>query len=377
MPRPRHRRTAALPLLIALAVVPLAAPTVIAADRTVVVAPGDTLIGISKRIGVPVASLVELNGLNDPNRIFAGQRLRIAAAAPPAPAAQAPAAAPPPTSARTHTVAPGEHLTGIARRYGVTISTIVQANGLPNASRIFAGQRLTIPGTPGRPTPAAAARAAAPSAPPAAAAPRTHTVASGEHLTGIARRYGVTVAVIVQANRLPNASRIFAGQRLTIPATAPPPAATRATGTPTAPMPPSMAALVAKRDAVRQLIVAEAKRYDVPPAFALAVAWQESGWQQHVVSGAGAIGVMQLMPDTADWVAEAMLGTPVDPADPRQNVRAGVRLLAHYLDRYDADRGLVLAAYYQGQAATDRHGIYPVSKPYIASIKVLEKLFGG
>jgi soluble lytic murein transglycosylase-like protein len=95
------------------------------------------------------------------------------------------------------------------------------------------------------------------------------------------------------------------------------------------------------------------------------------------VSGAGAIGVMQLMPDTADWVAEAMIGTPIDPTEVRQNVRAGVRLLAHYLDRYDGNRGLVLAAYYQGQAATDRHGIFPVSKPYIASITVLEKLFGG
>ena len=71
---------------------------------------------------------------------------------------------------------------------------------------------------------------------------------------------------------------------------------------------------------------------------------------------------MQLMPDTADWVGEAMLGRAVDPHDLRSNVTAGVRLLRHYLDRYDGDRARVLAAYYQGQAAVDRHGIYSASR---------------
>jgi soluble lytic murein transglycosylase-like protein len=86
---------------------------------------------------------------------------------------------------------------------------------------------------------------------------------------------------------------------------------------------------------------------------------------------------MQLLPATGEWVGEAMLGAPVDIGDLRQNVRAGVRLLAHYLDRYDGNRDLALAAYYQGQTAVDRHGIYPVSRPYIASILALEELFGG
>jgi soluble lytic murein transglycosylase-like protein len=142
-------------------------------------------------------------------------------------------------------------------------------------------------------------------------------------------------------------------------------------------MPASMAAAVASRDAVRRVIVEEAARFGVPASFALAVAWQESGWQQGVVSHAGAIGVMQLMPATAVWVGEAMLRTAVNPHDLRHNVRAGVRLLAHYLARYDGNRDLVLAAYYQGQWATDHHGVYAVSRPYIASIRVLTDLFGG
>jgi hypothetical protein len=86
---------------------------------------------------------------------------------------------------------------------------------------------------------------------------------------------------------------------------------------------------------------------------------------------------MQLMPATAEWVGEAMLGTPVDMYDPRQNVRAGVQLLAYYLNRYGGSHELALAAYYQGERALDLHGIFPVSRPYIASILALETLFGS
>ncbi|MGH2384459.1 MAG: lytic transglycosylase [Candidatus Limnocylindria bacterium] len=277
-----------------LVVGPILASVALAADPTVVVQAGDTLTSISKRHDVDIPALVDLNDLVDPNRIFPGQRLRIAAE----PAA--PAHATPPAAPRVHTVSSGQNLTTIARHYGVTIAAIVAANAITNASRIYAGQRITIPGTTQATTPTSAAD-----------------------------------------------------------------------------MPASMASLVAKRDTVRRMIVEEADRFDVPAAFALAVAWQESGWQQGVVSSAGAVGVMQLMPDTADWVGEAMLGTGVQINDTRWNVRAGVRLLSHYLDRYDSDRDRVLAAYYQGQRAADRHGIYAVTRPYIAAIKALERIVGG
>lgn len=261
----------------------------------------------------------------------------------------------------------GDTLTAIARRHDLTIERLVALNGLRDPNRIFAGQRLRLEPAPAAPAPAPAAAA------PAAAAARTHTVRAGEHLTGIARRYGVTISAITTANRIADPSRIYAGQRLAIPGGAAPAAAPAASSA----MPASMAALVAQRDAVRRLIVEEAGRFGVPPAFALAVAWQESGWRQNVVSGAGAVGVMQLLPATGEWVGDAMLGSSVDIHDVRHNVRAGVRLLAHYLRRYEGNRDLALAAYYQGQTAVDRHGVYAVSRPYIASIKALEALFGG
>ncbi len=366
---------AAASIVTTLVAAPILATGAMGADE-VVVRSGDTLIAIARRHDLTVERLVDINDLADPNRIFAGQRLRLepAAAARPSSAPAAPAAA---ASARTHTVRSGEHLTGIARAYGTTIAAIATANKLADPSRIYAGQRLSIPGAaPATASAGPAASAPEPATPaPPAAAPvaRTHTVRAGEHLTGIARTYGTTVDAVARANGLANPSRIFVGQRLTIPGVA----AAKPAAPASPAMPESMTSLVAQRDAVRKLIVTEAERFGVPPAFALAVAWQESGWQQGVVSWAGAVGVMQLLPATGEWVSEAMLGTPVNLKDTTQNVRAGVRLLAHYLDRYDGNRDLVLAAYYQGQTAADRHGVFAVSRPYIASIKVLEKLFGG
>ena len=348
-------RTAALVAIIAGAAV---AVPVAATDRVVVVQAGDTLSEIALKHGLTVAQLRDLNGIADPDRIYAGQRLRVsgmAASATPAPAAR-------PTEV-VHVVARGETLTGIARRYGSTIAGIVKANGIRNPSFLRVGQRLRIPG-------AASTHAAKPAAPAArAAAPRMHVVARGETLTGIARHYGSTIAGIVKANGIRNPSFLHVGQRLTIPhapATAP-----------ADKMPASISSLMAARGAIAAIIRTEAKSQHVPVALALAVAWQESGWRPRVVSAAGAIGVMQLTPPTAEWIAITMLGHRVDLRDARSNVQAGVTLLRHYLDRYHGNRRLTLAAYYQGQTAADRHGMYRLTRPYIASILALEKLLGG
>jgi LysM repeat protein len=345
------------PLAAALAVLPVLGAAVLAADP-VVVQPGDTLTAISARSGVPIERIVTLNELADPDRIFVGQRLRLE---PAAPEAEAPIA-----GGSSHVVRRGESLWGIARHYGSSVAAIAAANGLDDPSRILAGQRLVIPGT------SAAASAAPVSAAPQPEAVVTHVVRRGESLWGIARRTGSSVAAISAANGLDDPSRIFPGQRLVIPG------AGGASTEPAAPsLPADLAAVVAARDEVRRLIVAEAEAQGVPAELALAVAWQESGWRQGVVSHAGAIGIMQLLPTTADWVATSMLGSAVDVHDPQDNVRAGIRLLRHYLDRYGADSDLVLAAYYQGQAAADRHGIYGITRPYIASIRTLERMFGG
>jgi len=259
---------------------------------------------------------------------------------------------------RVVVVRQGDTLSQIALRHGVTVAQLMALNPIANPNRIYPGQRLRIAAGPATATLG-----------PATVDPIVHVVRAGEHLTGIAQRYRTTIGAIVKANAIANPSYLRVGQRLSIPGTG---AAAASAGKG---MSASMASLVAARAEIRTIIVAEATAQGVPVAFALAVAWQESGWQAGVVSSAGAVGVMQLTPPTADWVAGTMLHEKVTLTDARSNVRAGVRLLKHYLARYQNDRSLVLAAYFQGQTAADRHGVYRVTRPYIASILALEAIF--
>jgi len=355
-------------LALALVALPALAAPALGVGPTITVRAGDTLSAIALRTHTTVARLVALNHLADPNRIYAGQRLVTSAGA--AGAATRAGSRPAPAT-RMHLVVAGEHLTGIAIRYGTTVATLLRLNRIIDPNRIYAGQRLTVPaaGSTGR-TASAGSSSGRPMPNPSV----THRIAAGENLTLIARHYGTSIAAIVSANRLADASFIRAGELLRIPGARP-------GGPGVAPVGGHIATDVARRMAsrsgTRELIAREARRAGVPASLALAVAWQESGWQQGVVSSAGAIGVMQLTPATGDWVATAMLGRAVNLHDAGQNVRAGVTLLHHYLVRYHGDRQRTLAAYYQGQRAVDEHGIYPVSRPYIASILALEALFGS
>jgi LysM repeat protein len=359
------RRAASMPATVAgLLVVGLVAGSlgpspVLAAGPSVVVRPGDTLSAIAVRNGTTVAVLVALNGLSDADRIYPGQRITLP---PPRSAGSATGSQ---TATIIHVVRWGEHLTAIAARYGTTVAAIVRLNDLADPNRILAGQRLLVP------DPGAATRQPAPAASPTVT---THRIQPGETLTAIAARYGTTIAAIVRLNGLADAGFIRAGDLLRIPAasttTSPPAGAGAGLQTNTR-------RLMDERAAVRDLITKEARRAGVPVTFALAVAWQESGWQQPVVSSAGAVGIMQLLPSTADWVASNMLDHDVDVDNARQNVRAGMALLRHYFRRYHGNRSLVLAAYYQGQRSVDEHGILPISRPYIASILALEAMLRG
>lgn len=115
-----------------------------------------------------------------------------------------------------HVVAWGETLSSIAARYGVTIEAIQSANNLATADRIFAGQRLVIPGAQGD-----AVRTQ----------PGQHVVQPGENLYRISLRYGVSMEELAAANSLVNGDQVFVGQSLIIPvpgsvAAIPPQAAT-------------------------------------------------------------------------------------------------------------------------------------------------------
>ncbi len=102
------------------------------------VARGETLFSIGRWYGVSPWAIASANGLVNPNRIYAGQRLYI----PAGPCYPAPAPWP---GCGYYTVRHGDTLMGIARAYGVNAWRIARANGIYNMNRIWAGQRLYIP----------------------------------------------------------------------------------------------------------------------------------------------------------------------------------------------------------------------------------------
>jgi len=108
---------------------------------------GDTLFSIARRHGTTTNTLAWLNGLSNPNFIWAGQRLRLnSSSSPPSPARPGTTWAREPSSgSRVHLVQPGEILIRIARRYNTTAWALARANNLANPSYIYVGQRLIIP----------------------------------------------------------------------------------------------------------------------------------------------------------------------------------------------------------------------------------------
>ena len=106
------------------------------------------------------------------------------------------------------------------------------------------------------------------------------------------------------------------------------------------------------------------------PHLALAVAWQESGWQQRRISSAGAIGAMQVLPGTARWMS-TYVGHELNPYGLYDNVTAGVVLLK--ILRGQTSGRKAVASYYQGLGSVQDHGLYRSTKGYVRNVVYLRK----
>ncbi|MEA5442884.1 LysM peptidoglycan-binding domain-containing protein, partial [Cyanobium gracile] len=185
--------------LLALALAMVLPLPVLAAE--VVVKPGETLSDIAARYKVSVSTLMKVNGISDPDLVEAGRALTL-----PGGAVRARAAG------GSLTVARGETLSEIAERHGITVSRLMQLNGLSTADHIEAGQKLVVPSSGN-------ARAAATSYNRKAS---EHVVRRGESLSGIAEGYGVPLKQLIAINRISDPNHVESGTRLRLkPAAAP------------------------------------------------------------------------------------------------------------------------------------------------------------
>lgn len=180
-----------------------------------------------------------------------------------------------------------------------------------------------------------------------------HEVRPGENLTSIARRYGVSVAELARLNQLEDPNHLLVGAHLHIPSLAP---AARSAAAGSEESSPQDSLTEEERHQTARLLDRAAREFGVPSALLMALTYTESRWRQDAVSRAGAVGVGQLLPATATWLATIMQEPQLDPRLVKDNVRMSARLLRYLLDATTSTKQ-ALAAYYQGLGAVRRDGI--------------------
>jgi soluble lytic murein transglycosylase-like protein len=283
-----------------------------------------------------------------------------------------------------HTVQPGETLWTIAAANNLTTRALAVYNGLPPESHVILGSTIKVPtvaeaaaalagagpatGTgAGTVAPAAAAGAGAP--PPLGG----YTVKPGDTLSGIAAAAGVPVGAVAAMNGLSPDAHVIAGTAIKLPTGAPQASAPQAAPTAVPQASPQPTSGRTNASEIGQI----AAQHGVPGSLASAIAWQESGFNNAMVSSANARGVMQVMPGTWEWVQQNLATSQLDPSSTHDNVRAGVLYLRQLLNDTGGDERTAVAAYYQGLGSVRERGLLPETEQYVANVMALRARFGG
>jgi soluble lytic murein transglycosylase-like protein len=281
-----------------------------------------------------------------------------------------------------HTVLPGETLWQLAANQNMTTRAFAAANGLSPDAGIVAGTTINLPTV----SEAAAALTTAPAAAitagttsaTASGAPGPmggYTVRPGDTLSGLAAQSGVSAAQMAYMNGLDPNAYLIAGTVIKLPTGAPTPSGASQPA-PAAIVPAASPTATPGRVSSSDIAMV-AGRNGVPASLASAIAWQESGFNNAMVSSANARGVMQVMPGTWDWVQANLAKRQLDPGSAIDNVGAGVLYLGHLLSETGGDPALAAAGYYQGLDSVRRIGMLPETQRYVANVLALRGRFGG
>jgi LysM repeat protein len=295
----------------------------------------------------------------------------------------------PASAAVPHTVQPGETLWSIAAANNLTTRTVAAYNGLSEDAQVVLGSTIMIPTTVEGyaalqqaglvPADPAQAAAPAPASAPAAAAPEpqgAYTVRPGDTLSALAAQTGTTVEAMAAMNGLDPNGLLVAGTVIKLPGGAPAPAQA-STPEPAATVVPDAAPEPTSQRVAAADVQSVAAAHGVSPSLAAAIAWQESGFNNGMVSPANARGVMQVMTGTWDYVEENLAGRPLDPNSAHDNIHAGVMYLQRLLTDAGGDENAAIAGYYQGLASVRERGMYDDTQRYVENVQALRSRFGG
>jgi soluble lytic murein transglycosylase-like protein len=286
-----------------------------------------------------------------------------------------------------HVVQPGETLWSIAAANNLTTRTVAAFNGLSETSQVVLGATIQVPSTvegyaalqsaglvsSTPPQPAAAPAAQSPAAP---APLGSYTVRAGDTLSGLAAGAGVSLQAISAMNGLDPAAPLLVGTVVKLPAGAPAPARA-STPEPAQHIVPAAAPAPTPTRVGATDVQQVAALHGVSPSLAAAIAWQESGFNNAMVSGANARGIMQVMPGTWSWVQQNLADRRLDPNSATDNVHAGVLYLKQLLNDTGGDESAAIAGYYQGLGSVRSRGLFDDTERYVANVQALRSRFGG
>ena len=256
-----------------------------------------------------------------------------------------------------HTVRAGDTLSGIANEYGITIEILAEINGIADPNLIIVGDVLNISDSPQ----------------PETAPGGSYVIQPGDTLSHIAIQFDVSVDELIASNRL-SSDLIIAGHELLIPGTpvaqpAPPPVPE----VPTEPI-----AVPSQRPTspeIEAMIDELAASQGVDPGVVKSIAWVESGFDPGAQSHAGAVGLMQLMPNTMSWIEGTIFQMNMnEDTSAYDNIKAGVYLLA-LLQRETGSQELAIAAYYQGLGATQQGVMFNETRRYVDGVLAIKRAY--
>ncbi|WP_447523439.1 LysM peptidoglycan-binding domain-containing protein [Salinibacterium sp. NYA9b] len=347
-------------------------PTISEASTTIIgpapasyrVAEGDTVSDIASRYGLSTASVLALNGLSWSSMIFPGQELKLTKDV----VNTVPSVNHVKTTNGQYTIVAGDTISGISHKFGVSTISVMSANGLGWSSIIYPGQLLIIPGNLSSPTqeteeydftadeddaPSDSASSAesedaaedaaeapvevvveAPApvvepepAPVAETAPvegSTYLVVSGDTVSSIASRVGISTQALLDANGLSSSTVIFIGDKLTIPSLSSVPASTGG----------SVTYLNSEMRANAEVIIQVGRDLGVSDygiTIALATAMQESSLRNLTWGDRDSVGLFQQRPSSG-WGTVSQLTTPSyaaklfygGPSNPNKGITRGL-----------------------------------------------------
>jgi LysM repeat protein len=345
---------------------------------------------IAQRHGVSVASILKLNGLTEHDLIRPGDHLRIRGAATHTTAAKSTRASSSGSrSGGSYTVKSGDTLSAIAARHGVSLNSLLRSSGLKASSIIYPGQRISVSGGSGNSGHSTVRTVSSTSTSTSSHSPSSagssYSIKAGDTLSGIAAKHGTTVSALCKANHLGANSVIYVGKKLKVPGSSHSGSSTSSTGSAVpkkflhytysdetnrnanSSYKALQSRAVPSASQMEAIIRSTAIKYGVNPNLAVAHAKVESGLNARAVSPANAVGAMQVLPSTAQWIGQTV-GRKLDPLNPYDNAVAGVVYIG-YLQRNASSVSQGIGAYYQGLGGIKKNGAQKDTKDYIKKVK--------